>query len=89
MGAPFPLDRAVSCEARSVDDDDARDVDPKILAATLIPVVLAEGPFGPQGRFFGGFRGPLAAAAATPGIYSVEPVYVRINYGTGFLSVAG
>ncbi|XP_075729031.1 cuticle protein 10.9-like [Rhipicephalus microplus] len=56
----------------------------KILAATLIQVVLAEGPFGPQGRFFGGFRGPLTDAAATLGISSVEPVYPPQPYSFGY-----
>ncbi|KAL1473743.1 hypothetical protein MTO96_021804 [Rhipicephalus appendiculatus] len=59
----------------------------KILAASLIPLVLAEGPFGPQGRFFGGFRGPLTAAAATPGVSSVDPVYPPQPYSFGYDNV--
>nr|XP_050043569.1 cuticle protein 10.9-like [Dermacentor andersoni] len=59
----------------------------KIMVATLLPVVLSEGPFGPQGRFFGGFRGPLVGAAATPGISSVEPVYPPQPYSFGYDNV--
>ncbi|XP_049518730.1 cuticle protein 10.9 [Dermacentor silvarum] len=58
-----------------------------ILVATLIPVVLSEGPFGQQGRFLGGFRGPLVGAAATPGISSVEPVYPPQPYSFGYDNV--
>ncbi|KAL1458815.1 hypothetical protein MTO96_043445 [Rhipicephalus appendiculatus] len=60
---------------------------PLFLAATLIPLVLAEGPFGPQGRFFGGFRGPLTAAAATPGVSSVDPFYPPQPYSFGYDNV--
>ncbi|KAL1458869.1 hypothetical protein MTO96_043402, partial [Rhipicephalus appendiculatus] len=58
-----------------------------IIAATLIPLVHAEGPFGPQGRFLGGFRGPLTAAAATPGVSSVDPVYPPQPYSFGYDNV--
>ncbi|XP_037273100.2 cuticle protein 10.9 [Rhipicephalus microplus] len=50
-------------------------------------MVLAEGPFGPQGRFYGGFHGPVVAAAATPGFSSVDPVYPPQPYSFGYDNV--